>query len=462
MTKLTLNNIGAGTAFQTAIATINANNDAIETAMDNTLSRDGTIPNTMTDTLDMNSQQIVNLPQPLTANSPLRLQDLSTFTGAGTVTNIPAGGTTGQHLTKTSNANYDVQWSSESTALTAGTNITVTGTTPATIATVANPTFSTKVITPIINNGADLTVPNALDTLVARNTTDTLTNKTLTSPTLTTPVLGTPASGTLTNCTGLPVSTGISGMAAGVSTFLATPSSANLITAVTDETGTGNLVFSTSPTLVTPVLGTPTSGTLTNCTGLPVSTGISGLGTGVATFLATPSSANLAAAITNETGTGAVVFGTSPQITTPDIVGTSTNNNANAGSVGEYVESILVQGSATALTTGTAKTITSISLTAGDWDVTGVVYILPANTTTVTFTAGSISTTTNTMDVLAGRHSENIRPTTTGTGSIWMTEAIPRLRVSLSATTTYFLVGQCTFATSTCSAWGIISARRVR
>ena len=71
---------------------------------------------------------------------------------------------------------------------------------------------------------------------------------------------------TLTSCTGLPVSTGISGLGAGVATFLATPSSANLATAVTDETGSGLLVFATSPSLTTPVLGTPTSGNLSNCT----------------------------------------------------------------------------------------------------------------------------------------------------------------------------------------------------
>ena len=78
--------------------------------------------------------------------------------------------------------------------------------------------------------------------------------------------LGTPSSGTLTNATGLPIGTGVSGLGTGVATFLATPSSANLISAVTDETGTGALVFATSPTLVTPALGTPASGNLTNAT----------------------------------------------------------------------------------------------------------------------------------------------------------------------------------------------------
>ena len=103
----------------------------------------------------------------------------------------------------------------------------------------------------------------------------------------------------------------------------AATSSSELAGVISDETGSGALVFATSPTLVTPALGTPSSGTLTSCTGLPISTGVSGLAANVATFLATPSSANLALALTDETGSGANVFAVSPSITTPTITSAS-------------------------------------------------------------------------------------------------------------------------------------------
>jgi hypothetical protein len=78
------------------------------------------------------------------------------------------------------------------------------------------------------------------------------------------------------NTTVTPAVTSITGLGTGVATFLATPTSANLAAAVTDETGSGALVFATSPTLVTPALGTPSSATLTNATGLPLTTGVTG------------------------------------------------------------------------------------------------------------------------------------------------------------------------------------------
>lgn len=85
-----------------------------------------------------------------------------------------------------------------------------------------------------------------------------------------------------------------------------------------------------NPIMVNPALGTPASGTLTNCTGLPVATGVANLGTGVATFLTTPSSTNLAAAVTGETGSGALVFGTSPTLAGPTLTNASIGIGANA------------------------------------------------------------------------------------------------------------------------------------
>jgi len=108
----------------------------------------------------------------------------------------------------------------------------------------------------------------------------------------------------------------ITGTAAGLSATLAVASGG---TGVTTSTGSGANALATSPTLVTPLLGTPTSGTLTSCTGLPIATGVSGLATGVATFLATPTSANLKSAITDESGAGSLVFNVAATLFRPII-----------------------------------------------------------------------------------------------------------------------------------------------
>jgi hypothetical protein len=173
MTKITLNHVGNLIDTTTAQSTINADLDTIQTAFDNTLSRDGTAPNTMQSNLDMNSNQILNLPVPATVSSPLRLADLTSFVGGGTVTNIPAGGTTGQALKKTSNTDYAVGWNNDvsSVGLSLPADFTVTnspvtssGTLTATYATTPTGTgafvraTSPSLVTPNIGSATAATV----------------------------------------------------------------------------------------------------------------------------------------------------------------------------------------------------------------------------------------------------------------------------------------------------------------
>ena len=266
----------------------------------------------------------------------------------------------------------DAEFTAIETAVNSKSNTaspTFTGTATIPTAAITNITFGG---TPITSTAAELNVLDGITSTVTElNYTDGVTSAIqaqidakapLNSPVLVTPDLGTPSAGVLTNATGLPIVAGTTGTlsTARGGTGVTTASNGQLLigngsgfTAATLTAGSGvtltNGAGSIQVAFTGPGTGTVTSidvsggttglttsggpvtstGTVTLAGTLAVAnggTGITSFGTGVATFLGTPSSANLAAAVTDETGSGALVFATSPTLVTP-VLGTPTSGN---------------------------------------------------------------------------------------------------------------------------------------
>jgi hypothetical protein len=142
---------------------------------------------------------------------------------------------------------------------------------------------------------------------------------------------------------------------------------------------------------------------------------------------------------------------------TGGIVGTTTNDNAGAGKVGEYVSSTVAYVSRVTITTDTSANLTSISLSAGDWDVTGVVQYEITGGGSTTYRIASISQTSATDSANAWELAQ-----CSITSSSYESVVVPVVRVSLSSTTTIYCVAKATFASGTCKVYGGLRARRVR
>lgn len=173
----------------------------------------------------------------------------------------------------------------------------------------------------------------------------------------------------------------------------------------------------------------------------------------------------------NTTSGSLVVNGTSTFTGAVSVVGgvtgTVTADSAVTGTVGQFVTSTVTSGAAVSHSTTVQANVTSISLTAGDWDVSAQCNTLGSTMIATVMTCG-LGTTSATQLTQAGGNGVGTDPlfATTFASQTLPNQpfgmVIPPVRVSIAATTTIYLVVKNTWSSGTAATYGTLRARRMR
>jgi hypothetical protein len=361
-----------------------------------------------------------------------------TGVGAGTVESITAGtGLTGGTITGTGTIAIDtsvvatlasptftgtVGGISKSMVGLGNVDNTSNATERAAVATLSNKTLTTPIISSISNTGT-LTLPTSTDTLVGRDTTDTLTNKTLTTPII--GGTGATFNGSTSGTTKLKATA-----VAGITALTLPAATDTLVGKATTDTLTNKTIDGDLNTITNVDLASGVTGILPASNG---GTGLTSLGTNVATFLGTPSSANLASALTDKTGTGVNVFATSPTLTTPTLgVAAATSINKVTITAPATSATLTIVNGGSLITAGAySTTLTSTATTNVTLPTTGTLATL-AGTETLsgkTLTTPNIGAATGTSLALSDGNlainngTSTAITTTGGTAAVFNTTA---------------------------------------